>query len=238
MTYTTYPCPSDQEIARTLTRGEWQKRLVDGLEAWDGSTIEDVPFIKAAIVAGKSVSRFDCAIEWHVQNRRDWTEHLVDRLKKAGLSVILDGPNARIVATNSAPDTPMVDEIAEQHGLTRIPVIFHSISIQDRVGEVPIFRCIVSGKYNWQHMVRVDRFVVGRPDVSVSGIGPLDHVVETLKKARIRAKKVESRREAWDIRIAQLRHEEATRKEADEALRAESNIGEEDLFAIESAFGG
>ncbi len=232
MNYTSYAFASDQDVVRQLARGPWQERLADGLEAWDGSTIENEEFIKKAMEEGRTETRYG-SIKQHIQNRRDWTVRLVDRIKEAGLRVTLDGPNARIEPKNDAPDMPLVEEIAKQNGIDSIPVIFHSIVPETRVGEVPIFRCVVSANRDGMRVVRTEKYVVGRPDVRCNG---RDRVVETLRKAVNLAKKVEAARVFWDDQSYRIRKRDEARRAAEEAEKREAAIREEDEFAIGGCF--
>jgi hypothetical protein len=233
MSYTTYRIPGDHAIALSFARGAWQCRLVDGESAWDGSTIEaDDGFIPRVRKAGQLVEATRDDIDRHIQCRRDWTQHLIDRMRQAGLTVALDGPNARIETVDARPDTPKIAEIAGQFGLICLPVIFHSIERFEKVGDVEIYRCVVSGEHDWQRMIRADRYVVGRPEVD-SGLSLRDHVCETLRKAHLRAKKVSAALPRW--LEAQARYRRLVEDEArEEELATPAPAG--DLFAIQEAF--
>jgi hypothetical protein len=229
MQYTTYPISSDRRVAELFVQGDWQRRLLDGIEAWDGSTIEQ--FVAGEVAAGRCPDLFGNSIEM----RLEWTSDLIARLREVGL-IVLNGPHATITTPNAAPDSPMVDEIARQHGLECLSMIFHSVDQVGAVGDVPIFKCVVTAKQcwkDWQGMIRKDRYVIGRPDVEVPGFWLDWHVCETLRTARLRAKKVNARIPEW---AAEQARKQRIAEEFARELELATPAPADELFAIRKAF--
>jgi len=245
MTYTTYQNPSDFKTILALASGPFQEALARGVQAWDGSTDD---YDEDHIRWMQEYTHYDpeklAELKGsHRLNRSAWADRYAERIRDAGYNIVVDGPNAVVLAQEV--DADFVDAIVRQHGLDRLPHQFHSIFALPPFQEVPLFRAVVScagllvpQKY-WCH--RADRFVVGAMDEKVFDRN--DHVVDTLKKAKNRAVKIvlardqraeKKRRVALYKEECRIRQEIEARKLAAEAEALAEK--EADVECITEAF--
>jgi hypothetical protein len=238
MTYIIYQNPTDYKVIRALAAGSFQEALAHGVQAWDGSTIDDDPNVKRSM---QKYSYYDPEklIElqaWHRRHRIVWADHYAQRIRDAGYNIVVDGPNAVVLAQEV--DADFVAAIVRQHGLDMLPHQFHSIVALPPCQGVPLFRAVVS--YAGMHVSpkywcrRADRFVVGAAEECL--LDPDEHVVDTLKKAKNRAVKIviaRDRRAAMKLRQEdfRVRQEIEKRKLAADAAALAEKEAEVDRIA-------
>jgi hypothetical protein len=229
-----------------LCRGDWQKSLATGTEAWDGSTIRDVTFIRDM---AQRVPENDQTLFRHIENRLKWTAHLRERIEEAGFQLRQVGPSVRIERSDGFVFQPMVEQMAAQEKLSDIPVIFHSIEqVGSEVGQMRIYKCVITSRNQNAHAaVRAERWIIGGIDFTreicaYGGTSCFGRMTTTERKARNLAKRV-SRRLAlyaadireWTERRLKCERETAERQEAAEAEQRAKDI-EADADALAGAF--
>jgi hypothetical protein len=216
MGFTSYQHEADRDLIEALARGDWQKSLLAGVEAWDGSTIRDIDWLKEKIA---QVGEGSDKVAWHIENRLKWTDHLAARIRESGFVLRIDGPSARIDRTDATVDDPGVKEAAAAAGIGDIPIQYHRVVLVGVNEGIAVYQCTASAVYPYGPFARAERFVLGgfSPE-DLGQVSRIDRVHTTLRRALNRTRKIRKSIDDW---TAYLMRVEADRKARDEA-RAEA----------------
>ena len=217
MGHTTYQHEADHDFIEVLARGDWQKALLAGTEAWDGSTIRQVDWLAEKIAR---LGEDHADVYWHIENRVKWTDHLLARIKESGFVVRLDGPSARIERTDDTVDEPGVAEAAAAAGIA-------------------VYACVASAVYPFGPFFRANRFVLGGFEpVEIGEVSRAERVHTTLKKAINRTRKIRKSIDDWTayrVQMDEIRRAREEARIAAEEAEAEAKSLAEDAEELAAA---
>ena len=237
MGHTTYQHEADRDFIEVLARGDWQKALLAGTEAWDGSTIRQVDWLAEKIAR---LGEDHADVYWHIENRVKWTDHLLARIKESGFVVRLDGPSARIERTDDTVDEPGVAEAAAAAGIADIPLQYHRISLAGISAGIAVYACVASAVYPFGPFFRANRFVLGGFEpVEIGEVSRAERVHTTLKKAINRTRKIRKSIDDWTayrVQMDEIRRAREEARIAAEEAEAEAKSLAEDAEELAAAF--
>ncbi len=222
-------------LPRTGNAADWRRALFGGKAAWDCSNVAEVDRTVNRMVSERADAK---AIAVSIQRRRDWTAEVLHYLRASDCVVDIKDGVANISYARDAP--ACVTALVEQHGLDKIACIFRAIVEleNERVGGIPVFSANVS-TIGWRKhpCIHKDVFVVGRPDVDTHD-GTWTHVHPTIVKARNHAKRLERKREDFDLKLIAKEAENGRKSEWRKEQESIAKAKQEDEDVLMEAFGG
>jgi hypothetical protein len=242
--FVNYPDFATRKQVFNLASYDFQAGLAAGTMAWNLSNVFDPPRVNCGRWRGAERNLPQPRSEEERGNfrhrRKLWVKKFEKRLLSEGFIVQIEGPCATILPqcpTDTATGEQLFVQFAVQHGLQKLPVEFHSLSIVESVADIPIFVADIVWTYQGQRASKdpMRRFIVGRLDINVKP-NVNDRVVATYPKAVRLAREVGAARATHEAELAERRVLEAFAEEERLAAIRPEELPDEVDEAILAAF--